>query len=166
MRKSSSQDSLHLCWKLKLVYHPLFGFTFLCFRLCWVFVAEHRLSRAASWLLSRCGAPASHRRGFPLQSRGSRHAGFSSCGVRGLSCPGACRTFPRKGLKLRPSFSTWIPNHWVTGAVLRLLSRSCHLALGIRSLVSENELVSPFATPLIQWSRTHTLGLVWSLTAW
>ena len=76
-------------------------FFFFFFWLSWVFIAAHRFSPAAA---SR-GYSSLQCVGFSLQlllllrSTGSRHAGFSSCG---LSCSTACGIFPDQGSKPCP----------------------------------------------------------------
>ena len=73
----------HCCLTLiyLFIYLSIYLFIYGCVGsslLCWVFVAAHGLC---------CGAWASHCGGFSLlQSMGSRHAGFSSCGSRALEC--------------------------------------------------------------------------------
>ena len=89
----------------------IFLFCFVLFWLRWVFVAAHGLSLVAAsggYSSLRC-AGLSLRWPLPLQSMGSRHAGFSSCGSRApelrLNCSAwaqlLCSTWdlPRPGLE-------------------------------------------------------------------
>ena len=78
----------NLEWLGLYLTFPLIGYLFIYFWLCWAFVAARRLSLvtvSGGYSLLRCV-------GFSLwwllllQSMGSRHASFSSCGLWALEC--------------------------------------------------------------------------------
>ena len=88
LRKDFGVYMLHVSWEnfeQRSVTHHLTHFLFVClFWLCWVFVAAHGLSLvevSRGYSLLQCT-------GFSLwwllllRSMGSRHAGFSSCGMQ------------------------------------------------------------------------------------
>ena len=73
---------------LLITFIYLFVCLFVCLWLHWVFIAAHRLSLVAvsgGYSSLQCTG-FSLRWLLLLRSKGSRHAGFSSCGLRTLEC--------------------------------------------------------------------------------